>query len=143
MALKLASKSEIIGILLSVDTIESAKGALVLISVQDIDDEIKTVTASPNYWKKVGKLFPTDTICKLSYETRKKDITGYAVEGSEELTAHTSDGDNLVGINRFSTMAFQRMLDAKDMESGVAVISSVEADRVDAVATYLSAFVRK
>jgi hypothetical protein len=59
------------------------------------------------------------------------------------LVAHTSDGNNLVGINRFSAMAFQRLLDSKDMESGVAVISSVEPDRVNAVASYLSAFVRK
>ena len=53
------------------------------------------------------------------------------------------DGNNLSGINRFSTLAYQRLLDAKDMESGVAVISSVEPDRVNAVASYLSAFVRK
>ena len=143
MALKIASKSEIVGILLSAETIESAKGALVLISVQDIDDNIQTVTASPNYWKKVGKLFPVDTICKLSYETRKAGTTGYAVEGEEELVAHTSDGNNLVGINRFSSLSFQRMLDAKDMDNGIAVISSVEADRVDAVQRYLSSFVRK
>jgi hypothetical protein len=141
--LKLASKKEIVGILLSAETIETKSGDLVLISVQDIDDEILTFTASTNYWKKIGKLFPVDTIVKLSYEQRIKDVTGYATEGSDELTAHTSDGNNLAGINRFSALAFQRMLDSKDMESGVAVISSVEPDRVNAVASYLSAFVRK
>ena len=143
MALKLASKKDIVGILLSAETIETRSGDLVLISVQNIDDEIVTVTSSTNYWKKVGKLFPSDTIVKISYEQRVKDVTGYVTEGSEELTAHTSDGNNLSGINRFSTLAYQRLLDAKDMESGVAVISSVEPDRVNAVASYLSAFVRK
>ena len=143
MSLKLASKKEIVGILLSAETIETKSGDLVLISVQNIDDDIVTVTSSANYWKKVGKLFPADTIVKISYEQRVKDVTGYATEGSEELIAHTSDGNNLSGINRFSTLAYQRLLDAKDMETGVAVISSVEPDRVTAVASYLSAFVRK
>ena len=143
MALKLASKKEIVGILLSAETIETKSGDLVLISVQNIDDDIVTVTSSTNYWKKVGKLFPADTIVKISYEQRVKDVTGYATENSEELTAHTADGNNLSGINRFSTLAYQRLLDAKDMENGVAVISSVEPDRVNAVASYLSAFVRK
>ena len=143
MALKLASKKDIVGILLSAETIETKSGDLVLISVQNIDDDIVTVTSSTNYWKKVGKLFPADTIVKISYEQRVKDVTGYATESSEELTAHTADGNNLSGINRFSTLAYQRLLDAKDMESGVAVISSVEPDRVNAVASYLSAFVRK
>jgi hypothetical protein len=141
--LKAPSKKDIVGILLSAETIESKSGDVVLISVQDIDDEITTLTASPNYWKKVGKLFPADTIVKLSYEQRLKDITGYVPEGATEMVAHTSDGNNLSGINRFSTTAFQRMLDSKDMEQGVAVISSVEPDRVNAVASYLSAFVRK
>jgi len=141
--LKAPSKKDVIGVLLSAETIESKSGDLVLISVQDIDDEITTLTASPNYWKKIGKLFPVDTIVKLSYEQRIKDVTGYIPEGATEMVAHTSDGNNLSGINRFSTLAFQRMLDNKDMEQGVATLSSVEADRVNAVASYLSAFVRR
>jgi len=57
--------------------------------------------------------------------------------------AHTFDGANLTGITRFSAMEFQRMLDKRDQTEGVAIISSVEIDRVSAVATYLAAFVRK
>lgn len=143
MALKAPSKKDIVGILLSAETIETKKGVLVLISVQDVDDEVITLSTSPNYWKKVGKLFPADSVVKVSYEQRIEGTTGYSVEGSETLTAHTSSGNNLIGINRFSSMAFQRLLDQKDMEQGVATISAVEPDRVNAVATYLSAFVRK
>jgi hypothetical protein len=56
---------------------------------------------------------------------------------------HIASGNNLTAISRFSSLSFQRMLDKMDMEEGVNILSSVEADRVGAVATYLSAFVRK
>lgn len=139
--LKLPAKKELVGILLSAETIETKSGEIVLVSIQDTDDEIVTVSTSPNYWKKVGKLFPVESCIKASYEVRLKDITGYDDNGT--MKAHTSDGSNLVGITRFSSIAYQRMLDKKDIEEGVAIISSVEADRVGAVASYLSAFVRK
>lgn len=140
--LKLPSKKEIIGCLLSAETIEFKGGDIVVISIQDIDDDMITMSCSPNYWKKLGKLFPVDSIVKATYEVRIADKTGYKDE-TGEMVAHTADGNSLAGINRFSMMSYQRMLDAKDMENGVAVISSVEPDRVVAVANYLSAFVRK
>lgn len=139
--LKTPTKEELVGILLSAETIETKVGEIVLVSIQDTDDEIVTVLTSPNYWKKVGKLFPVESCIKASYEVRLKDVTGYDDNGT--MKAHTSDGSNLVGITRFSSIAYQRMLDKKDIEEGVAIISSVEADRVGAVASYLSAFVRK
>jgi len=143
VSLKAPQKKELVGILLSAEVVETKAGDIVLISIQDIDDEIVTVSTSPNYWKKVGKLFPVDTICKLSYEQRIKDTTGYIPEGKTEMVAHVSDGNNLVGINRFSAMSFQRMLDNKDKDADISTISTVEVDRVQAVATYLAAYVRK
>lgn len=141
--LKTPAQKSVIGIMLSAETIDSSAGELVLISIQDIDDEIVTMSCSPAYWRKVGKLFQPDSVVKVSYEVRIGGITGYTPEGAEEMIPHKSDGQNLVSINRFSQISYQRMLDSKDMEVGVATISAVEPDRVNAVATYLSAFVRK
>ena len=140
--MKLPLKKEVIGILLSAEEVEFAGGSVILLSIQDSEDDILTVSTSPGYWKKVGKLFSVDTCVKVSYEQRIKDVTGY-VDAQGEEHFHTSDGQNLVGITRFSSSSFQRMLDQKDIESGVGILSAVEADRVSAVATYLSAFVRK
>lgn len=140
--MKLPSKKEVIGILLSAEEVEFAGGSVILLSIQDSEDNIVNLSTSPGYWKKVGKLFAVDTCVKVSYEQRVKNVTGYVdAQGNEHL--HTSDGLNLVGITRFSATSFQRMLDQKDIESGVGILSAVEADRVSAVATYLSAFVRK
>ena len=143
--LKTPAKKELVGILLSAEVVETKAGDIIIVSIQDTNDEIITVSTSPNYWKKVGKLFPVESCVKASYEVRIKGTTGYAKDSAKptELTAHESDGSNLVGITRFSSIAYQRMLDKKDIEEGVAIISSVEADRVGAVASYLSAFVRK
>ena len=140
--LKLPSKRDIIGVLLSAEEVKTKTSDIILVSIQDIDDEVITISTSPAYWKKIGKLFPVDSIIKASYEVRMKDITGYT-DDKGVMTAHTSDGNNLVGINRFSSLSFQRMLDSKDKDSDIAVISSVEPDRVQAVATYLSAYVRR
>ena len=143
--LKTPAKKKLVGILLSAETISSKGAEIVLISIQDTEDNIETLSTSPNYWKKVDKLFPVESCIKVSYESRKKGITGYAKDSAkpEELTAHESDGNNLVGITRFSTLAFQRMLDKQDQTEGVAILSSVELERVGAVASYLSSFVRK
>ena len=139
--LKAPAKKDLVGILLSAEEVSTKSGDIVVINIQDVEDEIITMSCSPNYWKKIGKLFPVDSVVKASYEVRIKDITGY--EKDAAMVAHTSDGNSLIGINRFSSLAFQRMLDKQDMTEGVAIISSVEADRVSAVSQYLAAFVRK
>ena len=139
--IKLPSKKEVVGVLLSAEEIESKGSSIVLVSIQDVDDNVITLSTSPGYWKKIGKLFPVDTIVKVSYEARIKGVTGYESNGA--MVAHTSDGNNLVGVNRFSSLSFQRMLDGKDKDSDIAVISAVEVDRVSAVAQYLAAYVSK
>lgn len=140
--IKEPSKKDLVGILLSAEEIESKGTSLVLVSIQDIDDEVVTLSTSPGYWKKVGKLFPPDSIVKVNYESRVAGKTGYK-DASGNMVAHTSDGNNLVGITRFSSIAFQRMMDEQSKSSDIAVISSVEVDRVSAVAQYLSAYVKR
>lgn len=141
-SIKEPQKRDLIGILLSAEEIESKGTSLILVSIQDIDDEVVTLSTSPGYWKKVGKLFPPDSIVKVSYESRVANKTGYK-DANGQMVAHTSDGNNLVGITRFSSISYQRMLDEQSKSSDIAVISSVEADRVNAVATYLSAYVKR
>lgn len=141
--MKSPARKELIGILTSVDELDNG---MVLITVQDINDDMHTVGTSSAYWKKVGKFFTIDNTVKITWEIRIKDTTEYEstdAAGNKIISKHTSDGTNLVGINRFSSVAYQRMYDAKDMESGVAIIAAQEPDRVQAVATYLAAFVRK
>ena len=143
--LKLPTTKEIIGVLLSADVVETKNTEIVLLNIQDVDDKIVTISTSPKCWNKVGKLFPEDTIVQVKYEARVKDVTGYAADSTKPdvLTAHTSDGSNLSSITRFSSTAFQRMVDKKDQVEGTSIISSVELERANAVATYLAAFVRK
>ena len=45
--LKLPAKKELVGILLSAETIETKSGEIVLVSIQDTDDEIVTISS----WK--------------------------------------------------------------------------------------------
>ncbi len=137
--LKLPAKKEMIGILLSADSIEVKGSEIVLISIQDADDEIITISTSPAYWKKVGKLFPVDSTIKVSYENRIKDVTGYAKDSAKptELTKHESDGNNLVGITRFSTSAFERMMLKNTVNEAVAQLQAVEVERVDAISNFL------
>jgi hypothetical protein len=141
--LKAPSTKEITGVLVSVDTIETQKGDIVLLSIQDAQDEIFKVSTSPNYWKKVGKLFATDAVVKASFEVRIENVTGYPSETTGELVPHQSSGNNLSGITRFSALSFQRMLDNLTKDADIATISTVEPERVSAVASYLSAYVKR
>ena len=141
-SIKEPQKRDLVGILLSAEEIESKGTSLILVSIQDIDDEVVTLSTSPGYWKKVGKLFPPDSIVKISYEARVAGKTGYK-DASGNMIPHTSDGNNLVGITRFSSISYQRMLDDQSKSIDIAVISSVESDRVNAVAQYLSAYVKR
>lgn len=137
--LKAPAKKDIIGILLSSETIETKAGEIVLISIQDADDEVITVSTSPAYWKKIGKLFPVDSTIKASYEVRKKGLSGYAKDSAkpDELTAHESDGNNLVGMNRFSSASFERMMLKNTVTDAVAQLQAVELERVDAISNFL------
>ena len=135
--LKTPVKKDIIGVLNSAEEVSD----IILLSIQTVEDDIVTISTSPNYWKKLGKLFPIDSIVKASYEVRKKDETGYEKDGS--MVAHTSDGNSLSGINRFSSISFQRMLDEKTKTDDIAIITAVESDRVNAVANYLSSYVKR
>jgi hypothetical protein len=143
--LKLPAKKEVVGVLLSAEVVELTTGDIILVSVQDIDDEIITVSTSPNYWKKVGKSFIPDSIVKISYEVRIKGVTGYAKDSTKpnELTEHGGSGNNLIGINRYSSMNFQRLVDSKDKESNFDLLNAVEPERVQAYATLLAAYVRR
>ena len=141
IAFKTPLTKELIGTLLSAELVESKGREVILLSIQDSEDEVTVMSTSPGYWKKVGKLFPVDSCVKTSYEVRIADVTGY-MEG-EVAKKHIASGNNLASISRFSALSFQRMLDKMDMAEGVGILSSVEADRVGAVASYLSAFVRK
>jgi hypothetical protein len=141
-ALKAPSTKEITGVLVSVDNIETQKGDIVLLSIQDAQDEIVKVSTSTNYWKKVGKLFATDAIVKASFEVRIENVTGYPNEKGD-LVPHQSSGNNLSSITRFSALSFQRMLDNLTKDADIATISTVEPERVSAVASYLSAYVKR
>lgn len=135
----LPAKEEFVGELLSVSELEDQK--IMLLSVQGANDDIITLSTSTNYWKKIGKLFPEGSIVKASYEQRIANKTGYDDNGT--LVAHTANGNSLVGINRFSVSAWQRQLDTVTKDADLGTLSAVEIERVSAVATYLSAYVRK
>lgn len=138
--LKTPITKEIVGTLVSIDTLDSG---IVLLNVQNVEDEIQTIATSEAYWRKVGKLYQADAIVKASYEVRIEGVTGYTPEGSEEPVAHKSSGNNLSSISRFSSLSFQRMLDSQSKEADISVINAVEPERVNAVAQYLSSYVRK
>lgn len=121
---------------------ESISEGVVLLTLQGLDDETLTVSTSVGYWKKLGKLFPEGSIVKCSFEKRVGGKTTYT-DSQGNTALHKSDGNNLLGINRFSTSAWERNLQEKQKEGDLAVISAVEADRVAAVAQYLSSYVRK
>lgn len=135
----LPSKEEFVGELLSVSELEEQK--IMLLSIQGADDEIITLSTSTNYWKKIGKLFPEGSIVKASYEERIANKTGYDDNGT--MVAHTANGNSLVGINRFSASAWQRQLDTINKDADLGTLNAVEIERVGAVATYLSAYVKK
>jgi len=133
------AKVEFVGELLSASQLDSTE--IVLLTLQSADDDTLTVSTSTNYWKKLGKLFPEGSICKISYEKRIANVTTYE-NTSKELVHHTADGNSLIGINRFSTSAWDRMIANHTKENDLAVISAVEVDRVSAVAQYLAAYVK-
>lgn len=128
-----------IGELLSAEPITEG---VVLLTLQGLEDDTLSVSTSSNYWKKLGKLFPEGSIVKCSYEKRVGNKTTYT-DSQGNVNFHKSDGNNLVGINRFSQSAWERNLQEKQKEGDLAVISAVEADRVAAVAQYLSSYIRK
>jgi len=139
--LKTPITKEIVGTLVSIDTLDSG---IVLLNVQNVEDEIVTIGTSEAYWRKVGKLYQADAIVKASYEVRIRHVTGYKPdEDSEEVIAHEHSGNNLNRISRFSPLSFQRMLDTQSKEADISVINAVEPERVNAVAQYLSSYVRK
>lgn len=140
--LKLPATKEVIGELLSAETIESKSGDLVLVSIQTSGDEVITISAGTAYWKKIGRPFVEGSIVKFSYEQRLKGVTAYKNE-SGVLVPHTADGNNLSGATKFSAMAYQRMLDSVSKESDIATLEAVEVERVGAIAQYLGAYVSK
>lgn len=120
---------------------EAITGDVTLITIQDSDNEVHTIGTSNNYWKKVGKIFPEGAIVSCTIEERIEGKTTYLKDGVE--TTHTSSGNSLAGITKFSQSAWERELQSKTKDSDLAVISAVEVDRVSAVAQYLSAYVNK
>jgi hypothetical protein len=140
--LRLPSKKEVIGELLSCEIVETKSSTIILLSIQNKDDEVVTVSTSPEYWKKVGKSFIEGVIVKANYEARLAGATGYE-DKDGKMIAHTSDGSNLIGISRFSATAYQRMLDSLNKETDIAKLEAVEVERVSAVSAYLSAYVKR
>jgi hypothetical protein len=140
---KTPTERSVVGVITAIDHIQSDKGDVVLISIQDAEDNITTIGCGTAYWAKVGKLFALDTIAQATYEVRVAGVTGYVPKGKTEMVAHTSDSTNLTKINRFSAMSFQRKLNEMTKDADIAVIGSVEPERVNAVASYLAAYVGK
>ena len=140
--IKLPAVKEIIGELLSVSEVELPTGDIFLLSFQGADNSVTTVSSSPAYWNKVGKIFAEGNICKVGFEARIKGQTGYK-DANNVMVPHTGTGNNLSGITKFSATAFSRMLDSLTKDADITTLSTVEVERVGAIAVYLGAYASK
>ena len=138
--IKLPTEIDVVGELLSAE--ELKEQGITLLSVQNADDEVVTISTSSAYWKKVGRPFVEGSIVKFSYENRIAGKTGYK-SPSGEIVAHTADGMSLVRATKFSQLAYMKMLDSRTKETDIATLEAVEVERVGAIASYLGSYVRR
>ena len=134
--LKLPQIREVTGILVSAEVVELQAGDFVLITVQDVANELITVSSSPAYWSRVGRTFQEDMCVQIKYEQRLAGKTGYE-DATGAMVAHTGDGNNLAGIKRFAKSAFDRMVLNGDSDDLIAKVMDVQIESQTAVATLL------
>ena len=141
----LPKEVQIVGELLNVDKVELESGDLFLLTLQDVEDKTHIVATSVGFWEKVGRGFAAGAIVKCDVEKRIKDVTSYE-DDMGVMKKHTSDGNNLSRISRYSTRAFEAALALKLRQSNesfrdadAAKIMDAEATHAGALATYLGA----
>ena len=133
--LKTPIQKDIIGVLTGIDTLETATGStLVLLSIQDSEDNVHTVTSSENYWKKVGRSYQLDKPVKMTVEVRIKDVTGYDSNGT--MKAHGSSGMNLDRIAPMSQASWDRVFRNMERQEESTMIQSADPAVALALATY-------
>lgn len=103
-ARKMPKTETFIGRFLGKETVETAKGDVVLLTFQSASGETKKIASSLAYLDKAGARLTTNKVFQLGTEVRKANITGYERDGVWQL--HTSNGENLTSITDYSDEAF-------------------------------------
>lgn len=106
-----------------------------LITLQDADNDLFTVSTSNKYWKAVGKFFQPGSIVAVEAEERIKDTTEYT-DAAGEIKKHTSDGLNLTKISAYSASAWARSLKQQTIREMEQALNSVDLERANAFATF-------
>ena len=134
---------EIVGELLNAEKVTLATAELYLLTIQDAENEVHTVASSVGYWEKVGRAFTAGAIIKATTEKRIANVTGYEDEMGQ-FQLHTSTGNNLNQISRYSTRAFEASLAAKARQDNekyrdadATKIMDSDASHAGALASYL------
>lgn len=140
---KLPKHQEVIGEVVSIDDLELQDGSmLILLTIQSSEDELFTISTSPNYWRKVGKFLGVDSIVHATFEVRIAEVTGYKHD-SGQWVFHNGTGNNLTKIKRYSTSSWSRMLAKADIQDLKGEITSVDAEYAMAVGTMLQGYFTK
>jgi hypothetical protein len=123
---------KIVGEIVSVSQLDDKD--IVLVSIQNEDNEVVTVSTSVAYWKKVGKFFQAGSIIITDVEIRVKDTTEYEKDGA--VHKHTSDGMNIVRVTAFSPTAWKTMMMKKQISEMETGLNNIEIERVGALAVF-------
>lgn len=106
-----------------------------LVTLQDADNDLFTVSTSNKYWKAVGRFFQPGSIVAIEAEERIKDTTEYA--GADgEVKKHTSDGLNLTKITAYSASAWARSLKQQTIKEMEQALNAVDLERANAFTTF-------
>lgn len=126
---------KITGELLAVSELDGQE--ITLLSIQDKDDEVHTVSTSTKYWKKVGRAYNPGAILQVQYEQRIAGKTTYKTEDGE-VVLHKNSGNSVVGVTPYSAFAWKKEQSLRQRADDLQYLDSQEPEKALAVATYLN-----
>ena len=124
---------KITGEMVNISQLDSVE--VTLITLQDADNDLHTVSTSNKYWKAVGRFFQIGSIVAVEAEERVKDVTEYT-DANGNVKKHTSDGLNLTKISAYSSNAWGRSLKQQTIREMEQALLSVELERAPAFAAF-------
>lgn len=127
---------KIVGEIVSISPLDSTE--ITLVSIQDSDNNLHTVSTSNKYWKAVGRFFQVGSIVAIEAEVRVKDTTEYT-DAAGATQKHTSDGMNIAKVTAYSQSAWKSALTKKTIAEMETALNTVDVERANAFATFYGA----
>ena len=133
---QLPKTKKITGELLAVSELDGQE--ITLLSIQDANEEVITVSTSSKYWKKAGKPYSCGSILQVQYEERIAGKTTYT-DDAGTVILHKSGGNSLTSVNPYSTFAWNKAITDQKRSDDLAILMQQDPSTMNAIGAYLAA----